>query len=400
MNILFVGQTQSVHFARLAANLERLLPDSLKQSLTLYLLNSYPFPCASCVDADHFSFRILQYQLGSDVHADDPLSDGQESIESFMIGEGRSIRRPSEQALDGFARDLKQAGIDIIWLADLQTAGYLYLDHLAERVGHAPKLVLTTYGNDLFLFQHSLAHLGKIRALLERVDCLQCETMRDVGIAQRLGYGGEWFCDLTSSFDTAAGFPFVEPGPDPGFSMALTGSDVRKSPRRVLLEMADPNGTLGHGARDWIDGVHLIRATRADRDLANLYTACLPPLRASGWLSTEDLYATLRESTVYVHDTISDGIAVTCVEAALSAALPITTRCNAYHELLSPEARDLTIVPDPYDEAHGFLRRIERIHQLSADDRVQLARGIQHDVLRILETDHVQQRLLRLLALA
>lgn len=99
------------------------------------------------------------------------------------------IRRPAYWA-KRFARLVDELEPDAIHIIEFQHSGYFFLDAKQYIKKTLPPLILTNWGNDIFLFDNIEKHKANIRELLEISNYYDCECERDVVLAKELGFKG------------------------------------------------------------------------------------------------------------------------------------------------------------------------------------------------------------------
>jgi hypothetical protein len=109
---------------------------------------------------------------------------------AHMIRYYYQIRRPAYWK-KRLARLIDKEAFDAIHIMEFQHGGYLFLDAKPYIKKPLPPIIVTNWGNDIFLFNHMEEHQPKIRALLEVADYYDCECQRDINIARELGFRGQ-----------------------------------------------------------------------------------------------------------------------------------------------------------------------------------------------------------------
>lgn len=79
---------------------------------------------------------------------------------------------------------------DIIHSMETQSAGYL-VNAAERRLKKKPVWIHTLWGSDIFLFGLFPEHQIKIRNMLQKVNCLICESSRDIQLARDMNYSGD-----------------------------------------------------------------------------------------------------------------------------------------------------------------------------------------------------------------
>ena len=218
---------------------------------------------------------------------------------------------------------------DIIWIHDLQSAGYL----LAESLPKDSIICLTTYGNDLYFYRNSEIHQNKIKSILSVVNFLHVETIRDKKIAIELGYSGEFFPIASATLNS--------------YKLETDNLALNKIKSNFLLIKGDDGiRTLNKNfyklllkRPDQLRGKTII--VFASSDLDKYYAAKLHALNINilclGKLPRHVFLKLLDKSKFFLSLTLSDGIANSVVEAVSLNCIPIITRHNGCMELFSKD---------------------------------------------------------------
>jgi hypothetical protein len=104
---------------------------------------------------------------------------------------------------------------NLIHAIELQYAGYLVLEARQFFDGAFPRVMITNYGSDIYLYGRLAEHREKLEALLALADFYTCECERDVALARDLGFTGEVMPVMPNSggFDLGHYTAFRQPGP-------------------------------------------------------------------------------------------------------------------------------------------------------------------------------------------
>lgn len=85
---------------------------------------------------------------------------------------------------------IKKLKPSVIHSMEIQHAGYLVYD-VKKKLVDFPPWIVTNWGSDIFLYGRLHAHRQKIVEILTLCDYYSCECIRDVALAQALGFKGK-----------------------------------------------------------------------------------------------------------------------------------------------------------------------------------------------------------------
>jgi hypothetical protein len=313
--ILFVGQIHSPHFSSF---FNFFLPSSVKKKCSFKFLKSYPV----------FPRKILNFKGYTIVDYIFEAISTKKSDTYFSKLHNEGIAE-NQIKLYRYNRLLKRFNPDIVWMHDLQSAGYLLENSLPKDL----IICLTTYGNDLYFYRNSKIHRDKIRLILSYVDFLHVETIRDRKIAVELGYRGRFFpiasatlnlynleaSDLT--FDKVKSIFLLVKGDD---GIRTQNEDFYK----FLLSNPDK---LQY--RDIV----VFSSGELDEYYAEKLRALNINIVCLGSVLHRDLLELIEKSKFFLSLTLSDGIANLVVESASLNCIPFITKHNGCTELFSED---------------------------------------------------------------
>lgn len=228
---------------------------------------------------------------------------------------------------------LRRLEPDLVHCLEFQHAGYLYLQATRGMDRQClPKLWITNYGSDLFLYRHIGQHHDRLMQLLDLADFYSSDCERDRKIACDLGFKGYDLGIIVASggVDTRSvrrmrsggkisersiiavkGFQgFAGRAVTALQALRLVADQLRRY--EVILYGADQDVAL---EAEWMASVHAMRVR------------CLPQR-----VPHEDILRLMGRARVAIGIGLSDGVPSALLEAMTMGAFPIQTRSAAAEE--------------------------------------------------------------------
>jgi hypothetical protein len=175
---LFVAPIHSSHFKQFLERFERNL--SKDQHYCIMLINSDPTSLVSSFSIKHLLidkpvYKFFGYKFPGD-------------WQQHLWGRAEHNLNPFNKTLLNIL--MNKFSPNLVWIHDLQSAGYLISDQLKIIRKKNPNLVVSSsvWGNDLYFFYEHPVHKNKLTNLLNQVDFLHGECPRDARIANSIGY--------------------------------------------------------------------------------------------------------------------------------------------------------------------------------------------------------------------
>lgn len=223
---------------------------------------------------------------------------------------------------------VRQVNPNFIHVLEMQHAGYLSLRGLEKNL-NCP-LITTNYGSDIFWFQRFKRHRKKISALLARSDFYSAECLRDVDLANRLGFTGT----VLPVFPNSGALDTEEVG---------QAEKLNLKNRHVIL-VKGYHGWAGRALvalralveiRDALSGFQIIffSTSFVVRFLVSIspikqMTTCL----SKGSKSHEEMLSLMSQARIYIGISKTDGISTSALEALSRGAFPIQTSTSCLDE--------------------------------------------------------------------
>src|SRR5512145_2968685 len=182
MKILFVGLTNSIHSARWINQLSDF-------SWDIHFFSS----CDGRIHeqlrniAVYGSFINGNKSQGLRIHGKWPFSRGSGVARRVTAVCFPSIGRKSYQ----LAKIIQKTRPDVIHSLGLQHGGYLTLAAKQYLGNEFPSWIVSTWGNDLYIFSQLQDHLSQIKNVLTECDYILPDCLRDQALAYQLGFQGE-----------------------------------------------------------------------------------------------------------------------------------------------------------------------------------------------------------------
>lgn len=243
---------------------------------------------------------------------------------------------------------------DIVHTLGVQHAGYLMLE-ARPMLGRVPWLV-SSWGNDIYLFRRLAEHAPKVRAVLAECDYFTADCHRDLELARECGFEGKTFPALPG----AGGF-------DIGLAEQLRPCGPTSARRVIALK-----GYQNFYGRA-LDGLHAVELC-AEVLKDYLITVYFPNLDVSvaaelmsqrTGLRTELFPHGSYEDSLRMHArarvslgvSISDGLPLSAMEAALMGSFPVQTDTSCVGEWLRDGEGTLLVPPDDTERIAAAIRR-------------------------------------------
>ena len=238
---------------------------------------------------------------------------------------------------------------DIIWIHDLQSAGYLTENDLPRFKMELPnlKICATVWGNDLYHFYELDSHFKMLSSILKNVNFLHAESNRDELIARKLGFKGvmlpvcsvalkniEVFFDINKLNN-------IEIKKD--IYILIKGSYYLRSNMMYFHDQLIANPDF------WI-GKKIVILGASNDDIfyfSKLKNKINLDIEIYSSVPHETFISFLRRSIYHLSCNLSDGIPNTAPEAVFSNCLPLFTNHTGLAELLPLKLRNIIVFDLP-----------------------------------------------------
>jgi glycosyltransferase involved in cell wall biosynthesis len=251
---------------------------------------------------------------------------------------------------------VKRIKPDIIHSLGVQLAGYVTLEAKRALGGGFPPWLVSCWGNDLYLFGRLAEHAPKVGAVLSECDYFTADCERDNELARGQGFEGETFPALP----VIGGFDIER--------VRGLRTAVPPSRRRVIALKGYQHwsGRALDGLRAIESCADVLRDYRVVLYLADYDVRVAAELmsRRTG-IPVEIFPRSSYEETLGMHArarvslgvSISDGLALSAMEAAMMGSFPIQTDTSCVGERLRDGVGTFLVPPDDVGRIADALRR-------------------------------------------
>ena len=262
------------------------------------------------------------------------------------------------------AREINKFQPDVIHIMETQHAGYL-TDRALKTVKPKPKVILSIWGSDLFWFQRFPKHRIKIRSVLNKVDLLVMECLRDRELALTLGFKGLFFESMPATG---------------GMNTESLAEKARHLPakERKWIAVKGYSGFVGQG-RDAIRVISEIESQIADFSVM-VYSAGLGTqwfarrlqkkmgarlvIARKHKLSNNEIQEMFLKSRAALGLSLSDGLPATVKEAMCMGAFPIQTSTSCAGEWFTNQVSGILVEPNQIVSTAATLLKVLRDDEL------------------------------------
>jgi hypothetical protein len=262
-------------------------------------------------------------------------------------------------------RLLKNTHFDAVHLLETQHAGYLYRRAMAKSP-HSLPVALSVWGSDFAWFMQKPRHRKRIQGILAFVTFLFVECKRDVLLARRLGYSGEYSRPIPASGGV-------------GELSALTASsDLQRPSLRNSIVVKGYTGFVGQASASIRAVVH--NATHLRGFKIHVYSCSLWMMvklklvcKQTGLdirayrkksLSHAEVLAIFREARVSLSLSLCDGLPGSFREAVWTGAYPIESIGSCVNEWASDGHQVRLVDPKNLQDV------IDALHEALTDSNV------------------------------
>ena len=354
MRILFVAMSASVHAARWISQL-----DGLGWEVHLFpsIDNGRTHPLLRDITVHHSVYTRLPGTHPTVRARGLRLPFGAHPKAALAAGFGREILRsvwPQYRARQ-LRRVIQRIQPDIVHALEFQHAGYLVLDAQEGYTGRFPPLIISNYGNDIYLYGRLAAHQERLRALLQAADYYTCECERDIALARDLGLRGAVLGVLPNGGGLDLAWLETLRAAPPSQRRTVIIKGYQNVRGRALCAVAAlrlcADALAGYRVAIFSAGEDVrVAAELAAQDL-QVPIDILPPL------PHDELLRHFASSRVYVGLSISDAASTAMLEALALGAFPIQSFTACADEWVADGATGLIVPPEDPHAVAAALRR-------------------------------------------
>ena len=353
MRILFVAQAVSIHTARWISQLR-------EQGWDLHvfdMLGSLPHPELrgiteySMLVPRRIPLSAKEPSYGHSLFLEHGWDPFPLSLLGFFI---RRVFRQRARRLATLIRTLKP---DVIHSFELQTESY-HLLSVADLLGGdlgAPWIV-TTWGSDIFYFQHFPEHLDTIKRLLAKCDYLIPDCRRDEMLARGYGFDGSVPLILPGSggYPTSEMRGLMQPGPVSARRLIMVKGYQGWAGRAV-----DALEALGMCA-DVLRGYEIVvyaASAGLDSRVAQIGSQHGLDIRIMPRSPHREILRLFGRARLAIGVNATDGVPNAMLEAMTMGAFPVQSDTESTAEWITHGANGLLVEPGNPDRIVAAIRR-------------------------------------------
>lgn len=349
MRILFVAMPESVHTARWIDQLAGPAWD-------VHLFPAYEAePHEDLRDVTFHSFSRARRPGGNaHVRRTGPYPLRRGATLARMAAERALPRRLSPAAR--LAALIKRLKPDVIHTLQIQVGGYPTLAAKEALGGPFPPWFVSCWGSDLYFFGRLKSHAEKTRAVLSACDYFTADCERDIQLAREFGFRGDTFPALpvAGGFDVERALALRPPGPASARrSVTLKGYQHWAGRALVGLRAIELCADVMRGYRVALYSVS--PDVEAAAELMSQRTGI--PVDVFPHISHEDSLRMHAAARVSLGVSISDGLPLTTMEAALMGSFPIQSDTSCVGERLRDGETTLLVPAEDASAVAAALRR-------------------------------------------
>ncbi|WP_417887304.1 glycosyltransferase [Zunongwangia sp.] len=237
---------------------------------------------------------------------------------------------------------LNQIKPDIVHSFEMQECSYPLLNVLNKKKYSHIKWIYSCWGSDLYYYRNFKKQTIKITKTLKRIDYLHADNERDKKIAKELGFKGKSF----GTYPGGGGYNIPSKGKffNANRNLILVKGYQHKFGRgltiiRALEEILPKISERGY--KVIVFGAH-------NEVLRYIADKSLPFESFSRHaLIQEDVLRIMQKTSIYIGNSISDGMANTMIEAIISGAFPIQSNPGGVSEEIIEDGKNGFLINDP-----------------------------------------------------
>lgn len=257
------------------------------------------------------------------------------------------------------ARTIRELKPDVIHVLEMQSAGYLMLEAMAQMNGDPlPPFIYSSWGSDIFLFGKQPDHASRIEAFLSKCDYFIADCARDLSLPAQFGFKG----DALGVFTTAGGYDlrhmreFRQPGsPSSRKVIALKGQQTIRATNALAAVKALAS------CANLLNGFELrVYSTSAEirpalGELSQIEGLKITELRNP--CSHDEMLELMGESRIAIGISASDGTPNAMLEAMVLGAFPIQSDTISTAEWIRHGENGLLVSPTDLNSIATALRQ-------------------------------------------
>lgn len=243
----------------------------------------------------------------------------------------------ANQALEKIISEIQP---DLVHSFEMHTASYPILKTMLRFPNL--KWMYSCWGSDFYKYQNSKQHLAKIKKVVQRINYLHTDCLRDYQLAKKYGFQGT--------------FTGVIPGGG-GFHMNDNEKDILPVHQRTIILVKGYQHHVGRGLQI-IQALEKIKNSIKDfevvvfgthKEVQDYIEAHALPFQCYGRhdLQHQEVLRLMGKALLYIGNSISDGMPNTLLEAIFMGAFPIQSNPGGVTaEIITPATNGL-LIEDP-----------------------------------------------------
>jgi len=265
------------------------------------------------------------------------------------------------------SRLISRLNPDLVHSIEFQNSAYLTYEVRQSMTGVFPKWLVTNYGNDIFLYGRLKSHKDIIRRILSSCDYYSCECNRDVDLAREFGFKGE----VLPVFPNTGGYDLQK-------AQALRSAG-RVSDRRIIMmkgygmergraivalraieRCADLIKEQGYSIVIYLATYDVVLAAELVEESTGIPIKVYPMKTGVGEhhyaLTHDEMLAFHGKARIAINNNISDGIAISLLDAMVMGAFPIHSTGACGNEWFEDGVSGFIVSPNDPDNLECAIR--------------------------------------------
>jgi glycosyltransferase involved in cell wall biosynthesis len=267
---------------------------------------------------------------------------------------------------------MKRTGATHLHAMELNSAGNIAARSLDRLKASEIKVISTVWGSDIFWFGRFSKHEKSLTNILKKTDLLISECSRDLNLAMKLGFKGE-FKKSESLF---------------GFSDQIIERNRVKTSERTLILVKGYESFVGRASIS-LKAVQILanelknfeihaysttwKSRKIIRNLNKKNDQQIKYYKKSS-LTSEQMHDLFDRTRIHIGISLSDGVPASILESMVSGAFPIQSNTACSDDWLTDGRSGLLVLPE-VDQVVTALSRA-----LADDDLVDKAMSINHQI--------------------
>lgn len=252
------------------------------------------------------------------------------------------------------------------------------------------KWVFSSWGSDMYYYQHQPAHLSGIKKTVQRIDYMFADCKRDYNIARGHGFRGEFL----GVFPGGGGFYFENFDPfindlEKRYTILIKGYQGLHGKCISVLKGISRLQNKLNGYRIVVFGA----APEVFQFVENSAFKTLKNFEVYGKLEHAKLMELMGQSLIYIGNSSSDGMPNTLLEAVIMGVFPIQSNPGGATEELIINKKNGLIIEDPEN-----FENISDLLEEAINNSELRKKGVNYNFLKIkpeLERERVRHKVLK-----